>query len=380
MRVYHIISGDLWAGAEAMACHLLKCIHHTEQLQLNVILLNEGHLANVLRSAGLQVEVIDETTHSILTIVQKTRRILSSDSRSCCIVHAHRYKENFIAWLASRGKTNCRLISTQHGLPEIRKRRASFINFLKIKANFFLLKHCFNKTIAVSHDINRYFRTTLSFPLYKIAVIHNGIVIPQYSSSEQGSSGLFLIGSSGRLFPVKDFSLMVEISKCLQDEKKIRLSLAGEGPERMYIEKQINAASLQEVFTLEGHLDNMNTFYQKLDIYLNTSVHEGIPLTILEAMAHGLPVIAPRVGGIPEIVDDGVNGFLISERDAGKFAEKCLLLAHNEELRQKMSAAARKKAVECFSVERMTEKYLQVYADVLRGSESSIAENDPPQK
>jgi len=119
-----------------------------------------------------------------------------------------------------------------------------------------------------------------------------------------------------------------------------------------------------------GHLDVMEPFYRKLDIYLNTSIHEGIPMTILEAMSYGLPIIAPKVGGIPEVVQDGVEGFLIDSRDPQAFAEKCLLLAQDRELRMRMSVAAREKAVEYFSVERMTEGYLRIYREMLGASDN----------
>jgi L-malate glycosyltransferase len=105
----------------------------------------------------------------------------------------------------------------------------------------------------------------------------------------------------------------------------------------------------------------MNSFYQGLDVYLNTSVHEGIPMTILEALSHGLPVIAPAVGGIVEIIDDGKEGFLIDSRNPHEFAEKCLLLKENRELREKMSRAAREKAEQTFSAKNMAERYYQLY-------------------
>ena len=88
-------------------------------------------------------------------------------------------------------------------------------------------------------------------------------------------------------------------------------------------------------------------------------------MTILEAMAHGLPIIAPRVGGIPEIIEDGVEGFLIDGRDPHGYSEKCLLLYQNRELWKKMSNAAREKVSGNFSKEQMTEKYLQCYREVV---------------
>jgi len=105
----------------------------------------------------------------------------------------------------------------------------------------------------------------------------------------------------------------------------------------------------------------MDIFYQGLDVYLNTSVHEGIPMSILEALAHGLPVIAPAVGGIVEIIDDGTQGFLIGSRTPEDFAKKCLILKENSEERERMARAARERAEQGFSAERMAEQYHQLY-------------------
>ena len=109
----------------------------------------------------------------------------------------------------------------------------------------------------------------------------------------------------------------------------------------------------------------MEDFYKGLDIYMNTSIHEGIPMSVLEAMGHGLPVIAPKVGGFPEIIEDGINGFLIQDRNPYKFAEKVLFLSQWRK-RFNMGTAARMRIKEHFSQEVMVEKYLGLYRELLQ--------------
>ena len=77
----------------------------------------------------------------------------------------------------------------------------------------------------------------------------------------------------------------------------------------------------------------MDTFYKSLDVYINTSIHEGIPMSLLEAMSHGLPVVVTKVGGFPEIVDQGVNSYLIDSRDLSVFAVRCDELLSDPEKR-----------------------------------------------
>jgi glycosyltransferase involved in cell wall biosynthesis len=361
LRVCHLISGDLWAGAEVMACHLLKRLQNSPDLALSVILFNEGHLAGELRRNGLRVHIINEDRNSILQISQNIRKFLSTDPPQ--ILHSHRYKENLLAFFASKAFAGCRLITTQHGLPEIQTMRPSLSGKVKSKVNFFILKHYFHKVVAVSDDIQSFFLNNLCFSPNRIKVIHNGINIPAEVSSPSTRRPL-LVGSSGRLFPVKDYPLMVSIARALKRNGDFSFVLAGEGPERKRVEQAIVACDVADQFHLKGHLDDMNSYYKELDLYLNTSIHEGIPMTILEAMARGLPVVAPAVGGIVEIVDDGVEGFLVHSRDPEDYAEKCLLL-QDVGLRKQMGQAARKKVEKMFSAEYMTSQYYQLYRDLI---------------
>jgi L-malate glycosyltransferase len=360
VRVCHLISGDLWAGAEVMTFHLLKHLRSFPELELTVILLNEGQLAKELRSVGLPVQVVDERRHSFPQIANAIRKILAPHPPD--ILHSHRYKENILASLTGRFYPGVSLISTQHGLPEIFNQPVSWTGRIASKADFFALSRYFRKVVAVSGNIRTYFVNDLGFCAGRVAVIHNGIEMPPPICSKAAGAP-FVIGSSGRLFPVKDYPLMVRIAQELSPKRGISFVLAGDGPERVALEKAIDECGLAGRFALKGHLEDMDSFYRGLDLYLNTSVHEGIPMTILEAMACGLPVIAPQVGGIGEIIEDGVEGFLVSNRDPKAFAEKCLLL-QDAELRQRMGQAARAKVERGFSAEHMTRKYYQLYREL----------------
>ena len=126
----------------------------------------------------------------------------------------------------------------------------------------------------------------------------------------------------------------------------------------------VHLHGLERTFLLRGFLSDMSGFYQGLDLYLNTSRHEGIPMSVLEAMAHGLPVVAPNVGGLKEIVDEGVHGFLVQERDPGSFADRCMLLYRDEGLRQRMGLASKERIEAVFSNRRMARDYHGLYRSI----------------
>ena len=102
-------------------------------------------------------------------------------------------------------------------------------------------------------------------------------------------------------------------------------------------------------------------YYYSLDIYFNTSLFEGIPLTILEAMASGIPVVAAKVGGIPEIINDNENGILVDSRDPIVYAEKCIYLLNNQKLREDLANSANQTIGKYFSSNYMAESYLKLY-------------------
>ena len=155
-------------------------------------------------------------------------------------------------------------------------------------------------------------------------MIHNGTVIADRIHTDRGNHP-FTIGSAGRFFPVKDYPFLVEVAAEINRyAKDVRFELAGEGPEFERVTERIQRYGLQDIFRLKGFMESMSEFYNGLDLYINTSLHEGFPMSVLEAMSHGLPVVAPKEGGIKEVVTDGVQGFLIEGRDPKRYAQKCL--------------------------------------------------------
>ena len=359
-RVCHILSGDRWAGAEVMAYHLLKGLKQYTDIDLCVILLNPGKLADELEKADVRVVVLDEKYLPFYRILLQIKRFFTSNPPH--VVHSHRYKENLLAYLAADTKHGCRLFATQHGMPEFVGRSASLKYRLIASANFFLLSRRFHKLIAVANDIKRILISEWKLSDTKIETIPNGI--PINGCAGRRDSADFVIGSCGRLVAVKDFAFMVEIAREVAARSdRIRFELAGDGPDHDSLKALINRYGLQDRFLLRGFVEDMDLFYSGLDLYLNTSTHEGMPISILEAMAHSIPVIAPAVGGLGEIVQSGVEGYLIADHDAKAFAEKCLELSSSATLRRDMASAARIKARGHFSVDEMIRRYYRVYVD-----------------
>lgn len=369
LHVCHVISGDLWAGAEVMASHLLRELGGRQDFRLSVILLNEGRLARELRAAEVPVRVFDEGKNSFLQILAKTRAEFCRHPPQ--VVHSHRYKENILAWFSLSGGSPCRLVATQHGMAEGASGRIANTGKYVDRLNRYLLGRHFDQLVAVSEDVGDRLIGEFGFPRTRVSVIHNGIAVPsRVSGPPAGATPV--VGSAGRLAPVKDYRLMVEIGRILLErQESLTFELAGDGPERPALEERIATGGLADSFLLRGEVDDLDSFYRRLHVYLNTSLHEGLPLSVLEAMAHGVPVVAPRVGGLEEILTDGVEGFLVEGRDPRRYAEKCLLLARDHGLRAAMGAAARKKVREGFSCQAMADAYSGLYLALASGTNAN---------
>ena len=356
-----MISGDLWAGAEVMGLRLLTGLAGIKDVELSAILLNEGRLAREIRNLRVPIEVVDEARLNFFHIHKRFHENLMKFQPD--IVHTHRLKENILGYLSSRkAGGGFSLICTQHGLeePQLRLKWK-----LLSRANRYVLSRHFQNIVAVSEDIRITLSEKYGFPAEKLVVIHNGTEIPDKINSDR-ENHLFTIGSAGRYFPVKDYPFLVEIAAEInRHAKDVCFELAGEGPELENITEGINRFGLQDIFRLKGFMNNMSEFYKGLDLYINTSLHEGFPMSVLEAMSHGLPVVAPKEGGIKEIVTDGLQGFLIEGRDPKQFAQKCLAIYQDQNMRQRMGAASREIVVKGYSIKTMSEKYYELYKKIL---------------
>ena len=357
MVICHIISGDLWAGAEVMCHRLIKGLQENNNFHISVILFNERKLAAELRKLGINLYVVDETRLGYYYLIKKIHRILMELNPD--IIHTHGLKENITAYLSSiYNRKHIRLLCTQHGAgePNIRAKRK-----LLLKINDYILSRRFHSVIAVSDDLRDILFENRGFPYEKLVVIRNGTEVPPHPK-EINDRDPFVIGSAGRLFPIKDYPFLVDIAaEIFKHAQNIRFELAGDGPEREEIIKRIKIYGLEKVFTLKGFTEDMNEFYMGLDLYVNTSMHEGFPMSVLEAMAHGLPVVAPREGGLKEIIEDGEVGFLVDGREPNRFAVKCMEIYKDRNLRLKMGRASREKILKEYSISKMAEKYIKLY-------------------
>lgn len=279
------------------------------------------------------------------------------------VVHCHHYSPYVYGLLASVLHPKVQLVFTEHGrlsnAPPSSKRR--LVNPM--------LSMWPGRLCAVSADLKHHM-VAEGFPARRINVTYNGIDPGQRPScaariAARKQLGLpvdaFVVGTVGRLDPVKNLALLLQAHAMVQQQREnVRTVIVGEGPERAALDAKARELGVGDTVTFAGYRSDVRFVMSAFDVYVNCSTYEGVSLTILEAMASTLPVIATRVGGNPEVVIDQETGLLVPGR-ARSFAGAIAGLAADPRLRRILGEAGRWRVKRHFSIARMIDEYASAY-------------------
>ncbi|MBI1937274.1 MAG: glycosyltransferase family 4 protein [Ignavibacteriales bacterium] len=222
--------------------------------------------------------------------------------------------------------------------------------------------------IGVSKIVTENLLATLPIKSAKINCINFGVHVPQkVISNSIASKHKIRIGYTGRFIKEKGLFVILDALKILLDAKKdAELFLIGAGREQQNILAYINKHNLNHNITLVPPQHNLDSVYELFDIFVLPSVYnEGLPISILEAAAHGKIIITNTVGGITDFVRNNETGFILQNVDAQSLAEKINFAVENPELTQKIKKNAFDLVQEKFSIEKMLEEYEKLYSNVL---------------
>lgn len=204
----------------------------------------------------------------------------------------------------------------------------------------------------------------------KITVIPNGIMPVTLNEAdrsevrqqvEAGENDVFLI-SVGRLVYQKAHEYLVSAMPAVLEElPNVKVGICGDGLLRAELEAQIRSLGLEKEIKLFGMQANVTKYLAAADVFVLPSRWEGLPIALLEAMSAGLPVIATRVEGVDEVVEEGVQGLLVQPESTEELVKAILQLSKDIARRQRMGHAARLRVLNSFTVDRMCEKYQELF-------------------
>jgi sugar transferase (PEP-CTERM/EpsH1 system associated) len=234
--------------------------------------------------------------------------------------------------------------------------------------------------VTVSRDLRVYLTDRIGIDSRKISTICNGVDTEKFAPDEaraelrEGLGAVFdagncVIGTVGRLDPVKGHrdlaSAFIQLARNSPGCEHARLVMVGDGPCLSDVQNQLREAGLLDRCWFPGQRGDIARLIAAFDVFVQPSLAEGISNTVLEAMATGLPVVATKVGGNPELVADSETGVLVPPADPDALAGALRDYVSDGDLRVAHGAAARRRAVDVFSIDRMLKEYEDLYASSL---------------
>jgi glycosyltransferase involved in cell wall biosynthesis len=356
-------------GAEVLAARLARTLDRDYRF-LFVCLDTLGSLGRELRDEGFAVEVLNRRPGLDWRCARRLTEIARREQVD--VLHAHQYTPFFYCAAGRLLRSRPPVLFTEHGRhhPDYPRRKRMLINRVLLRRG--------DRVVAVGAAVRRALIDNEGLPPDRVEVIHNGIPLERFETrltDDQRTALRAEIGTApddlvliqvARLDYLKDHATAIRtIERVVVSCPRARLVIVGEGPERTAIEDLVRRRSLEESVRFLGRRDDVPRLLAISDMVLLTSISEGIPLTLIEAMGAGRPVVSTRVGGVTEVVDDGPTGLLAPSGDDAALAEHVLRLAEDPGRRDEMGRAGRQRAESLFSERLMHDGYRRCYESLL---------------
>ncbi len=356
LKVVHLDTGSALRGGQRQLLLLARELRERGHEQL--IVCPEGSALEV-RAGRESFPVLTLPRHDPAHLHGAFQLRQQIVARPVQIVHAHDGRSQNLAWLASVGLP-VRRIAT---------RRVTFLpnSLLGLRLRYTVTCH---HVIAVSEFIRRLLLNA-GVPRARIELVYDGIELPAAPPSPERRAALravwgfgpedLLVGHVGAFTAEKGQDVAVQAVLRLRDQHpRLALLLAGGGPLLDSPSFRNLAEQAQGRVKLLGPIEDLSEFLFSLDLFVMPSMSEGLGSSALAALAHGLPVIASRVGGLPELVEEGVTGWLVPPGSPAPLAEALARAARDRDLLARLSANAREKAA-MFLSDRMVERTESLY-------------------
>jgi glycosyltransferase involved in cell wall biosynthesis len=320
--------------------------------EVAILALRPGPLVDTARSAGIRC-IVPGARHAVTRAIESAYRFALLRPQ---IIHAHNETSLHYAVLG-KSITGARLVVTEHGVPQSATRCASAHE-----------QRATDAVVAVSGATasllaGRWGRGPI--------VIHNGIQPPDTTPREEArrrvgaESGRVVGACVARIDGHKGHDDLLRAMAIMPASTPVDLLIVGDGVERGNMERLAADLGLGSRVRFLGYRSDVDVILAAADFFVLPSLSEGMPMSILEAMAAGLPVVATAVGGVEEVVEHGRHGLIVPPGSPDELREAIMELAADEALRARLGAAARNRALGDFSMSRMVDRYEALYRDLL---------------
>lgn len=294
------------------------------------------------------------------------------------IVHLHLLKARLLGGMAAKLAGVPMIVETFHG-NLFRGYYSRVMTWLLLKAERLIARGVMHRVVALSEGQKQELMEYGICPPSKIRVIPLGLDLRRFAESSRLAGELrtelgvpphtILLGAIGRLVPIKGLTYLLSAVDRLRRSSKtdFRLLIVGDGPLRATLERQVSDLGLQDKVRFLGWRFDLERVYADLDIVVLSSLNEGTPVCLLEAMAAGKAVVATEVGGVPELVDDGRTGLLVAPRNVEAMVQAIARYAADPDLRRRTGERGRESVYSRYDVSTLvantTNFYLELVAE-----------------
>ena len=365
----HVIGGGEIGGAERHLLTLMELLDK-EYFTPELLCLCQGPFAASCRARGITTHEVIMRHKLDLGTVEPVRRLIREQNIG--LVHTHGARANLVARIAAH-QEGVPIVTTFHSV--LRYDYQSWWEAFMARVLTRLTNGLTAFFIAVSGAVKEDLMD-MGVAADRIRVIYNGLdlsgLVPEIGAVEVRARLQLppegrVVATVGRLHPVKGQVYFLEAAASLSASfPDVVFMMAGEGPERPVLEQRIKELGLTERVVLTGFYPHTSDLYPVMDVFCLPSLMEGMPLVVLEAMHFGVPVVAARVGGVPEVVQDGETGLLVPPENSEALAEGIARLLQERELAAELAERARKQVME-FTVESMVRQVEDIYREVIDG-------------
>ncbi len=353
-RICHVSMTLLTGGLERLLVEFGRC-HDANRFDLRFVSLGElGPPAEDLRRMGFSVESVDLPGRGKLAALRSLKNRLQRDRID--IVHTHNTYAHFYGTVAASWAGVKSVINSQHG-------RGCGPRW-KDKLLFRLANWKTSRVVGVSEDAAALCRGEDPWAARKTSVIWNGIDTSRFVFRGPAKAPVAI--SVARLSPEKDFpTLLLATAIVVRQVPEFKLMMIGNGAERAKLEALTKSLGIEANVEFLGERSDVPELLAKAGFFVSSSKSEGISLTILEAMAVGLPVVTTRVGGNPEIVLEGKTGHLVPDQNPDALAAAMLQMLAQRDTWSAMGELGRQRVKQQFEIRTMVRQYEELYTEVL---------------
>ena len=356
MKVIQVMPNFALAGAEIMCENL---VYGLKQQGVDVVVVSffdyHSAITERLEKAGVKIIYLNKKLGIDVSIIAKLRKIFKQEKPD--IIHTHRYATEYALPAAILAGVKKR-VHTVHNVAQKENGRLGRM----LNRGFFKCNHVV--PVALSSIVQESITKEYKLKKENIPVIFNGIDLSKcqpkenYKLKDDGVTILHI----GRFMEQKNHQGLIEAFSIFhQAYPNSKLQLIGDGEKRKEIQTMVEEKGLSDVVSFLGLQDNVYAYLHDADIFTLPSLYEGIPMTLIEAMGTGLPIVATNVGGIPDMLTNGKSAIL-TEVNSQLIADAFLELAADEEKRKTLGEQAKQQSVK-FSAEIMAEEYLKIYSE-----------------